>query len=112
MKRAVEMRTGDRVVLRGSQIPHVSGHRNAREMLNMTQRKRLVEALEADPSARAGGGAPGRSPVFSPGRYELRELPHAMSRRYIQAAELKTSSWRNEVTLPSSFAYTARRVKR
>ena len=84
-----------------SQIPHVSGHRNAREMLNASQRALLREAFEADRAARFAGEPPRRIPVFSPDPSALCALPPAMSARYVAAAEAQSPSWRNEVTLRS-----------
>ena len=84
-----------------SQIPHVSGHRNGRQMFNVAQRTLLREAFEADRAVRFAGGEPRRIPVFSPDPSGLCALPPAMSARYIAAAEAQTPSWRNEVTLKS-----------
>lgn len=84
-----------------SQIPHVSGHRNGREMFNVAQRLLLREAFEADRAARFAGGEPRRIPVFSPDPFALCALPPAMSAKYLAAAEAQTPTWRNEVTLRS-----------
>ena len=84
-----------------SQIPHVSGHRNGREMFNVAQRVRLNERFAADRVARFSGAEPGRIPVFFVDPDELCALPPAMSHRYIESALAQTPSWRNEVTLRS-----------
>ena len=67
-----------------SQIPHVSGHRNGREMFNVAQRVRLNERFAADRVARFSGAEPGRIPVFFVDPDELCALPPAMSHRYIE----------------------------
>ena len=84
-----------------SQIPHVSGHRNGREMFNVSQRFVLREAFQADRAARFAGGEPRRIPVFSPDPLALCALPPAMSAKYVAAAEAQAPTWRNEVTLRS-----------
>lgn len=84
-----------------SQIPTVSGPRNAREMFNETERGRLRQAFADDRAARYAGAEPRRVPVFSPDPDVLVALPPAMGARYIAGAEAQTPSWRNEVTLRS-----------
>ena len=93
--------TDSRVRCVVSQIPNVSGPRNAREMFNETQRGQLREAFAADRAARFAGAEPRRVPVFSPDPKELAALPPAMSAHYIATAEARTPAWCNEVTLRS-----------
>ncbi len=84
-----------------SQIPHVSGHRNGREMFNVARSARLHERFAADRTARFSGAEPGRIPVSSVDPDALCALPPAVSPRYIEAALAQTPSWRNKVTLRS-----------
>ena len=93
--------TDSRVRCVVSQIPNVSGLRNAREMFNETERGRLRQAFADDRAARYTGAEPRRIPVFSSDQDALMALPPARSARYIAAAEAQTAAWRNEVTLRS-----------
>ena len=84
-----------------SQIPHVSGARNGRQMFSVAQRKRLREHIDADRIARLSGAEPRRLPVFSPKPDGYCALTPPMSAKYIRAAEEAVPSWQNEVTLRS-----------
>ena len=84
-----------------SQIPHVSGRRNARQMFSVAQRARLYEQLEADRRDRLSGAEPSRLPVFSPDTDAFCALTPPMSTRNIRMAEAAVPSWKNEVTLRS-----------
>jgi fermentation-respiration switch protein FrsA (DUF1100 family) len=84
-----------------AQIPHVSGHRNGRQMFNETQRAELRERLGHDRNQRLGGGEPTMIPVFSTHPDQLCALPPGMDERSIEAAAQAAPSWRNEVTVRS-----------
>ena len=91
----------DRVRCVVSQVPNVSGPRNARQMFGPAQRALLREAFEQDRAGRLSGEPPRRIPVFSEDPRTMVALPPAMSARHIAAAEARAPSWRNEVTLRS-----------
>ena len=93
--------TDPRVQCVVSQIPHVSGARNARQMFSVAQREKLREHIHADRIARLSGAEPRRLPVFSPEPDGFCALTPPMSAKYIRAAETAIPSWKNEVTLRS-----------
>jgi uncharacterized protein len=90
-----------RVVCVVSQIPNVSGHRNARTMFTVSQRQELEKRLAADRVARLAGEPPAMIPVFSPDANELCALPPAVHPRFIELSIEGAPTWKNEVTLRS-----------
>jgi len=94
---AVDSRVGCLV----AQIPNVSGHRNGRELFNVTQRSRLRERFAQDRVSRLGGHDPEMVPVFSVDAEQLTALPSSVIQNYIDAVVAAAPSWRNEVTLRS-----------
>lgn len=84
-----------------AQIPHVSGHRNARQTFDVTDRARLRQAMTEDRVARLSGGDPAMVPVFGTEEGELCALPPSVGSRYLQAVKAAAPSWSNEITLRS-----------
>lgn len=84
-----------------AQIPHVSGHRNARLMFGVRQFGELRERLANDRAQRRDGGTPATVPVFATVEDGLSALPPTVSAEFVQRSKENAPTWQNEVTLRS-----------
>src|SRR3954470_12626475 len=85
-----------------SQVPLISGHRNARRLVRADFIASVREAFDADREARFRGEAPAMIPVVDADPMAASALPTADSWEWFsQTGETRAPSWRNEVTLRS-----------
>lgn len=90
-----------------SQVPLISGRRNARRLVRADQFAGLQAMFDADRRARAGGAAPQMIPVVSEDPAGPAALPTADSWTWMtHTHRLRAPSWRNEVTLRSVEMFT------
>jgi fermentation-respiration switch protein FrsA (DUF1100 family) len=85
-----------------SQVPLVSGHRNARRLVRADAIASVQDAFEADREARFRGEPPAMVPVVDPDPMAVSALPTPDSWEWFsRTGETRAPSWRNEVTLRS-----------
>ena len=84
-----------------SQVPLVSGHRNAARAFRRDGWAELQRRFVADRAARARGAAPAMIPIFSDDPTVLAALPPPVKADFLQASFDDAPAWRNEVTLRS-----------
>jgi hypothetical protein len=85
-----------------SQVPLISGHRNARRLVRADFLASVREAFDADREARFRGEAPAMMPVVDEDPMAASALPTPDSWEWFsQTGETRAPSWRNEVTLRS-----------
>jgi fermentation-respiration switch protein FrsA (DUF1100 family) len=85
-----------------SQVPLISGHRNARRLIRADMIAAVQEMFVADRKARYAGEPPGMIAVVSDDPAVPSALPTADSYEWFtETAEKRAPAWRNEVTLRS-----------
>lgn len=85
-----------------SQVPLISGHRNARRLIRADMIAPVRAMFDADRAARFAGEAPGMIAVVSDDASVPCALPTADSFAWFtETAAQRASAWRNEVTLRS-----------
>jgi uncharacterized protein len=89
-----------RVACAVSQVPLVSGHRNAPRMFRWDIMREVRRRFDADRAARAGGAVPAMLPVFTMDPTALSCLPPPVGERFLEAC-FQDAAWKNEVTLES-----------
>jgi fermentation-respiration switch protein FrsA (DUF1100 family) len=91
-----------RVKCVASQVPLISGHRNARRLIRADVIAQVQEMFDADRRARLAGEAPGMIAVVSDDPSVPCALPTADSFEWFtETARTRAPDWRNEVTLRS-----------
>lgn len=91
-----------RVKCVSSQVPLISGHRNARRLIRSDFIGDFQKALEADRRARYRGAAPAMVPVVAEDPLAPSALPTPDSWKWFtETHKLRAPSWKNEVTLRS-----------
>lgn len=95
-----------RVKCVASQVPLISGHRNARRLIRADIIAGVQGMFAEDRRSRLGGGAPAMIPVVSNDDSPC-ALPTPDSYEWFtETAELRAPAWRNEVTLRSVEMFT------
>jgi uncharacterized protein len=85
-----------------SQVPLISGHRNARRLVRSDFVAAVQEAFDADREARFRGEAPAMVPVVDADPMATSALPTPDSWAWFsETARTRAPAWRNEVTLRS-----------
>ena len=90
-----------------SQVPLISGHRNARRLIRADMWASIQAMFEADRRSRYVGNAPGMIPVVSEDPAGPAALPTPDSWAWFtETGRSRAPSWRNEVTLRSVELFT------
>ena len=90
-----------------SQVPLISGHRNARRLIRADFIAAVQGQFEADRRARYGGKAPTMIPVVAQDPLAPCALPTADSWAWFtETGKTRAPAWRNEVTLQSVEMFT------
>lgn len=90
-----------------SQVPLISGHRNARRLIRADMIAAVQGMFVEDRKARFAGKPPGMIPVVSNDPNAPCALPTPDSYEWFtETAKLRASTWRNEVTLQSVELFT------
>lgn len=90
-----------------SQVPLISGHRNARRLIRADFMASVQAAFEGDRKTRYAGQAPAMIPVVAEDPLGPCALPTPDSWQWFtETARLRAPAWRNEVTLQSVEMFT------
>ncbi len=90
-----------------SQVPLISGHRNARRLIRADLIAAVQAQFDADRRARYAGKAPAMIPVVADSPAAPCALPTPDSWQWFtETAKMRAPAWRNEVTLQSVELFT------